>query len=213
MSGPNGKRHLPVLGDTANQKLVAQLKLRVVSIETDFDDTLTAKVRVEDSFLEEEVIIDLIRSENGDVRELLRDLYAKVLEKRTQAPETNCGTCTARCCTTDCHQLISLSDHDVVRLAAHLKMDRAEVEEKYLEPINSVMDDRFRFRFRDEPKAPGGKCCPFLKYDAKGHGSCGVHPGRPRICREYPAHGCDLYLPANRVEGEYRLDRLPPDEG
>lgn len=67
---------------------------------------------------------------------------------------------------------IVLTAHDRERLAAHLGLGVAEMLERYAEQAGEKM----RLRVRED-----GYCVFFTE----GHG-CGVHPGRPDICRAWP---------------------------
>ncbi|XPV77304.1 MAG: YkgJ family cysteine cluster protein [Desulfovibrio sp.] len=67
---------------------------------------------------------------------------------------------------------IILTPKDTTRLAAHLEMDEQAMLEKYAEDLNGkpciiVGEDNF---------------CVFFK-EGKG---CGIHPGRPDVCRAWP---------------------------
>jgi Fe-S-cluster containining protein len=67
---------------------------------------------------------------------------------------------------------IVLTAKDRERLAAHLDLEMAEMLERYAERVGG----KYRLRVGED-----GFCVFFRA----GHG-CGVHPGRPDICRAWP---------------------------
>ena len=65
---------------------------------------------------------------------------------------------------------ILLTDKDLLRLAAHLGLEPAEVLARYAETRDGKVGVKC---------GPDG-CCVFYK------DGCGVHPGRPDVCRAWP---------------------------
>ena len=91
---------------------------------------------------------------------LMQDLHEKEFAK------TDCLKC-ANCCKTTAPWL---TDHDVARIAKHLKLKEQKFIEEYLE----VGEDN-EFSFKLVP-------CVFLMPDNE----CGIYNVRPKACREYP---------------------------
>lgn len=182
------KVHLPVLS-------TSPVPARVTSISTDYAaNTLTASMRINGTFAEEEVVLELWRKEHEVARGLLTQLYQEVNKWRNEAGDKNCGTCRGTCCTSRWGEFgITLTQEDVQRLADHLGVTPIQVSFKYLSSNPSANDEQFAFEYRDEPKATSGKCCPFLSIDDKGLGRCTVYEARPRVCREFTAYGCTIY--------------------
>lgn len=66
---------------------------------------------------------------------------------------------------------VYLTEQDVIRAAAYLKLDKEAFEAKY------IYQTRHTIRFR---KPPVGQC-HFLE-----EGGCSIHPAKPTQCRVYP---------------------------
>jgi len=80
--------------------------------------------------------------------------------------EINCLQC-ANCCKTLGPRI---TDHDIARLAKHLKLKPGKFIESYLR-----LDEDNDYVFKEMP-------CPFLMPD----NYCMVYEHRPKACREYP---------------------------
>ncbi|PLX48033.1 MAG: Fe-S oxidoreductase [Desulfobulbaceae bacterium] len=85
-----------------------------------------------------------------------------------------CGYC--------CHgeSTVSLDEHDVARMCDYLKMDFAELCEKYLRVTGKVI----------QMKIVDGHC---VFYD----NGCTIHPGKPWRCSQWPIHPSMLVDEAN----------------
>ena len=114
-------------------------------------------------------------SVNQYVRKILKDIKKNPPEKldlmvqeihEKVFNETDCLKC-AQCC-----KKISpiIYQHDLIRLAAALKMNLDGFCEKYLK-----IDKDKDYVFKSSP-------CPFLAYDNR----CEVYDARPTACRDYP---------------------------
>ncbi|MCS6953655.1 MAG: YkgJ family cysteine cluster protein [Bryobacterales bacterium] len=76
--------------------------------------------------------------------------------------------CTACCRATG---FVYLTEDDLRRAAAWLKMSPSEFETRYV----------YRTRRRLRLRKPPGSQCPFLREDG-----CSIHPVKPTQCRAYP---------------------------
>jgi Fe-S-cluster containining protein len=76
-------------------------------------------------------------------------------------------------CTECCRQrgFVYLSEDDIVRIAAYLKLETAEFERRYV----------FRTRNRARLRVPPDTSCHFLQADG-----CAIHPAKPTQCRVFP---------------------------
>ncbi len=76
-------------------------------------------------------------------------------------------------CTNCCQQrgFVYLTEDDVKRAAAFLRLSAAEFERQYL----------FRTRHLRRLRKPRGAQCPFLR-----EGGCAIHPVKPQQCRAFP---------------------------
>jgi Fe-S-cluster containining protein len=140
------------------------------------------------------VCLELHRPEHSKARELLQAFFAEVTRWRTVAGEVNCGTCRGNCCTSHWGEYgISLSVEDSKTLAAHLGVIWNQFAQEHLISNPTPGDEQFVFKYKDEPRAPTGRCCPFLKIQEDGLGRCTVYEARPRVCREFTAYGCTIH--------------------
>ena len=173
---------------------------RVIDIEIDDEDTLTATTRLNDgSSLDDTVTVDLLRHKG--IREHVKALSKLILEYQDNAAELNCGECVGACCMMGAHEVIHLTENDAKRLAKHLDMKLKAFAKKYLRPVNSAQDFAYIFKMKTEKKAFGEACCPMLKVNAKGVGKCSVYDARPRTCHEFPAFNCSVFVPIKRNKG------------
>jgi len=76
-------------------------------------------------------------------------------------------------CTKCCEQqgFVYLTESDLERLAAYLKMSPARFEKRYV----------YRTKNQRRLRVPRAVQCPFLKSDG-----CSVHPAKPLQCRTFP---------------------------
>ena len=102
----------------------------------------------------------LSKKDSGKVDEAFQSLHEEVFE---QVNCLDCGNC--------CRSLGSrITDADIRRVSAALKIKPSELTEKYLR-----LDEDHDYVFRSMP-------CPFL--DAENY--CRIYEDRPRACRDYP---------------------------
>ncbi|MFH2096816.1 MAG: YkgJ family cysteine cluster protein [Bacteroidota bacterium] len=94
--------------------------------------------------------------------------YAEIIDElhHYAAENYNCLNCAACCKSLG----PGISDNDIRRISAFLKLKPSVFTEKYI-----VTDEDGDFIFRSMP-------CPFLESDNK----CSIYPVRPKACREYP---------------------------
>lgn len=184
------------------------VKRQVIELTVDSEDNLRATVRPDSSRPEtDEVYIDLMRDD--EIRGLINKVNDLLFARIKTAPDDNCLKCTGHCCTAGVHFEIGLHEADVVRLAEHLGMSKEKFVKKYIDPMYTTLGYPHQFAFREDKKAEGGWCCPFLEIDKRGAGRCGVYEARPAVCRGFPAHNCEYFVPLDQVAGRFRRNRLP----
>lgn len=74
-----------------------------------------------------------------------------------------------RCC--DTHGYVYITEGDLVRIAAHMKLTAAEFEVRYV----------YRTRHLMRLRKPRQSQCHFLR-----EGGCAIHPVKPTQCRTFP---------------------------
>ncbi len=102
----------------------------------------------------------LSRKDPGKVDEAFRRLHEDVFE------EVNCLDC-GNCCKSLGPRI---TDADISRISASLKIKPSELTEKYLR-----LDEDNDYVFQTMP-------CPFLD----SNNQCKIYENRPRACRDYP---------------------------
>ncbi|MGM0625929.1 MAG: YkgJ family cysteine cluster protein [Bacteroidota bacterium] len=102
----------------------------------------------------------LKHAKKQEVDDFVHALHAELFR------DTDCLQC-ANCCRSLGPMI---SDHDISRLAKHLKIKPSQVVEQYLR-----QDEEGDYVFQSMP-------CPFLMDD----NYCMVYESRPKACREYP---------------------------
>ncbi len=102
----------------------------------------------------------LKKRKRQDLDKIMQEIHTEVFEN------IDCLEC-ANCCRGLGPRL---NDHDISRLASHLKIKPAELASRFLK-----IDEDNDFIFNSMP-------CPFLCAD----NYCAVYNSRPKACREYP---------------------------
>ena len=101
----------------------------------------------------------------------------------------DCGKCPGYCCS---YPRIILEPGDLRRLAKELGMSKSEVRKRYTkigEPDNEGEEPPRIIRHKKD--SVFGTICAF--FDLKKR-RCGVYPGRPQVCRDYPGRKrCGYY--------------------
>jgi Fe-S-cluster containining protein len=94
----------------------------------------------------------------------------------------DCARCPGYCCS---YPVIVLTKRDVERIARHLGVDAAEVEERYTRSRHGYK--RIMRRKDDEHF---GRICRFFDEDAR---NCSIYNARPATCRDYPGDTCGYW--------------------
>lgn len=110
------------------------------------------------------------------------------------APVFQCRMC-GHCC--EGSGGIVLSPSDLSRLSKHLKLEPTEVLVRFAEKVNG----KFKIRNGDD-----GRCIFF----AEGRG-CGVHEGKPAVCRAWPFFRGNIEDPASLALAKEYCPGIRPD--
>lgn len=172
--------------------------LRVTDIEVDTDNALvTANVNGE------EIIIDLTRKVGEDILPLVERMVHLLGRKLDTAVADNCMECIGACCT---EWRINVDSEDVDNLARGLGIPVAEVDREYIDPSFDLSGGGRSLQLRHvaDSRFPGETRCKLLTVTpgtkaSCAVGRCSVYEHRPKTCREYPAHGCEQFVPATKL--------------
>lgn len=171
------------------------MKVNVSNIEIDENGLLHASVG------DEAVIVDVPRF--PELQAIIDQLNDDLRGRIESAGRDNCDQCVGTCCTNNWQ--IHTSHADAQRLAVGLELTTKVVLLRYMTPAynHTNPDRRYMLRMVKDKRFESGQRCHFLKVtknaDGIWVGRCGVYEHRPDTCREYPAHNCDHFIPANRL--------------
>ncbi len=114
----------------------------------------------------------------------------KVLAAVTQAQASDCGSCTASCCST--FDVVEVTDSDL-----HEMRKQGIDSDEYVVRLDT---QTLTGAVAQMKKSSGSRC-----YALDGF-KCGIYEARPAACRNFSAHTCGMY--DRRVDGKRRLKVL-----
>lgn len=172
----------------------------VGKIEIDLDSgLLTADVG------KDQVVVDLNRPPGRRLRNLVMEMVHDVQGRRYTGGQDNCDHCIGACCT---GWRVNISTSDARRIARGLDIGYQQVLADFTDPAFDLTGDgrTLQLRHVEDTRFPKGTRCKLLSVrekDGIAIGRCSIYEHRPETCREYPAHNCDEFIPAERL---YRRD-------
>jgi uncharacterized protein len=111
----------------------------------------------------------------------------------------NCNKCPGYCCT---HPRISVTDHDITRLAKHFGISDAAARKRltYTYTFGDTVNEQILRHQKDSVYAT---VCKLFDRDKR---QCSVYAARPNVCRKYPYGDTCGYYSFLKFERDFHDD-------
>jgi len=158
----------------------------------------------------EDVTVDLLRPHAKHLLALVREMAADLSTRVHTGGEDNCADCVGECCT---GWAMPITEADVARLAKGLGITDKQVKERHVDSYSDAQGlTPYQLRHVADKRFNAGQRCKFLgvtvNKDGIAVGRCTIYEHRPQVCRDYPAHNCDKWIPATALLRRLREARV-----